>query len=68
MRLYVGWYRMLDPATRQPGPWIPATRDDGIPSRRLTRAVARQVVPLECRRRLEVLLLSPGETPNCVGV
>ena len=66
MTLYVGWIRIQHPATRQPGPWLRATRP--IPSRRLTRAVARQVVPLECRRRLEVLLLSPGETPNCVGV
>ena len=67
MTLYVGWIRIQHPATRQPGPWVRATRP--IPSRRLTRAVARQVVPLESRRRLEVLLLlSPGETPNCVGV
>ena len=54
MRLYVGWIRIQHPATRQPGPWV--------------RAVARQVVPQQSRRRLEVLLLSPGETPNCVGV
>ena len=60
--LYVGWIRILHPATRQPGPWLRATRP--IPSKRLTRAVARQVVPQQCRRRLEVLMLSPGETPT----
>ena len=65
MRLYVGWIRILHPATRQPGPWIPATREDGLPSKRPTRRIARSAAPPWCRKkRLEVLLLSPGETPT----
>jgi len=63
MRLYVGWIRIQHPATRQPGPWVRATR--AVPCEELAMEVARKAVPPRCRKkRLEVLLLSPGETPT----
>jgi hypothetical protein len=63
-RLWVSWIRYAHPATLRPGPWVKASVEVGLPSRRLARDVARSAVPSESEDRADVLVLPLGETPE----